>query len=135
MNNPETVTEAFIQWLEQEDIGTFGTDIYSPQIPEDAPDAAYWLQTAGGGVVLTLATGEKVKQYFVTINYRSRKGKEVERKLFDLENLINKPQCLKLTGFEVYEVSATQFPVDNDLDDEDRRIGFVQANIQIYKKD
>ena len=135
MNNPETVTEAFIQWLEQEGIGTFGTDIYSPQIPEDAPDAAYWLQTAGGGVVLTLATGEKVKQYFVTINYRSRKGKEVERKLFDLENLINKPQCLKLTGFEVYEVSATQFPVDNDLDDEDRRIGFVQANIQIYKKD
>ncbi len=135
MNNPETVTEAFIQWLEQEGIGAFGTDIYSPQIPEDAPDAAYWLQTAGGGVVLTLATGEKVKQYFVTINYRSRKGKEVERKLFDLENLINKPQCLKLTGFEVYEVSATQFPVDNDLDDEDRRIGFVQANIQIYKKD
>lgn len=134
MTNPETVSEAFIEWLENQGVAQFGVDLYSPQVPNEAPDATYWLTTSGGNVVRVLATGEKVKAYNLSLYYRSQSGKDIERKLFRLETLLNSPGCVSLTGFEVYEISASQFPTDDDLDQEDRRVGFIQVNIQIYKK-
>jgi hypothetical protein len=135
MINPETVSEAFIKWLEDENIGTFDTDIYLNQVPLKAPDTCYWIITSGGDVIQKLRTGEKVKQYFILVNYRSPKGKLVEKNLFKLEELLNCAECITLEGFEVLEVEATQFPSDSDLDDETRRVGLLQANIKIYKKE
>ena len=135
MNNPETVSESFIKWLEDENIGTFGTDIYLSQVPEEAPDTCYWVITNGGSPISKNRTGERVKQYFTSIYYRSTKAKTVERNLFALENLINAPGCLQLEGFEVIEFEASQFPQDDDIDNEQLRVGLLQVNIQIYKKD
>lgn len=135
MNNPETVSESFIQWLEDENIGTFNTDLYLSQVPDTAPDACYWVLTSGGGAIQKLQTGEKVKQYFMSVYYRSNKAKDVERNLFKLEELLNCNDCINLEGFEVVEVEATQFPSDTDIDNEERRVGLLQANIKIYKKE
>lgn len=135
MIDVQTVSEAFIKFLEDEGIATFETDIFLNQVPDTAPDTCYWIITSGGSPIQRLQSGEKVKQYFVSVNYRSNKNKNVERKLFELEVLLNSPDCLELEGFEVIRVEATQFPSDQDLDNEERRVGFIQANIQIYKKE
>lgn len=135
MIDPETVSESFIKWLEDEGIGTFDVDLYLGQLSQKAPDTCYWVITSGGNVVQKLDTGEKVKQYFVLVNYRSIQGKLVEKNLFKLEELLNCAECIDLDGYEVVEVEATQFPSDSDLDDARRRVGLLQANIKIYKKE
>jgi hypothetical protein len=135
MNNPETVSEAFIKFLEDQAIATFGTNLFLSQVPLTAPDTCYWVLTNGGAIIQRLSTGEKVKQYFVSVYHRSPKAKNLERDLFSLEELLNCVNCVQLEGFEVLEIEATQFPSDDDLDNEDRRVGLLQANIKIYKKE
>jgi hypothetical protein len=131
----ETVSEAFVAWLVGKGIGTFGTDLFLSQVPDDAPDEAYWVITAGGSPISKNRTGEKIKQYFISTYYRSTKGQDVEKNLFRLEELLNCASCVNLEGFEIVEIEATQFPSDVDLDNEERRVGFLQANIKIYKKE
>lgn len=133
MINPETVSEAFIKFLEEKSIGTFGTNIFLSQVPLDAPDTCFWILTSGGATVQKLKTGERVKQYFTSINYRSDKAKNIERDLFSLEELLNCAECVNLEGFEILEIDATQFPSDEDLDNEDRRVGLLQASVSLYK--
>lgn len=135
MINPETVSESFIAWLESQNVATFKVDLYLSQVPDDAPDDCYWVITSGGSPIQKLRTGEKVKQYFVSVYYRSTKAKHIEKNMFKLEELLNKPNCLQLEGFETIEVEADQFPSDIDFDSEDRRVGLLQANIKIYKKE
>lgn len=131
----QTITEAFAEFLQNSSVATFGTNLFISQVPNNAPDECYWLITSGGSPIQKLKSGEKVKQYFVSVYFRSTSTKDVERKLFELEETLNTPGCLTLTGFEVIEVEATQFPSDTDLDDEERRVGFLQANIKTYKKE
>lgn len=131
----DTVSESFIQYLEGQGIATFGTDLYLGQVPDDAADTCYWVITSGGTPIQKLRSGEKVKQYFISIYYRSTKTKDVEKKLFELEELLNCTNCVELEGFEVLEVEANQFPTDVDFDNEERRVGFIQANIKTYKKE
>ena len=133
--NVDTISEAFCEFLENEGIATRNVDLYLNQVPEDANDAIYWVTSSGGNPIMKLRTGEKVKQYFVDIYYRSTSGKDVEKKLFALEELLNCTACVDLTGFEVIEIEAQTFSQDSDMDNEERRIGFLQANIKIYKKE
>lgn len=135
MINPETVSESFIAWLESKNIAVFGTNLYLNQVPDEALDRCFWVLTSGGTPIQKLQSGEKVKQYFCSVYMRSMSGKEIERELFKLEQLVNKSGCLQLQGFETIEVEANQFPSDADFDNEERRIGMLQANIKIYKKE
>lgn len=128
-----TISEAFIGFLESENIAVFEQDLYLNQVPDSAPDATYWIITSGGSPIQNLRSGEIVKQYFISVYYRSTKNKDVERNLFDLEELLNCAKCVQLEGFEVIAISAIQFPSDEDIDNEDRRVGLLQANIQVYK--
>jgi hypothetical protein len=131
----KTVSEAFIEFLQNKGIATFGTDLFLNQVPSSlaTQDSLYWIITSGGGPIQTLRTGEKVKQYYISVYYRSRSNKDVEHKLFELEELLNCTECVQLTGFDVIYISAEQFPSDTDLDDEERRVGFLQATIRVYK--
>lgn len=133
--NPETVSESFINYLEAQGYGTWGTSLFLGKVPQDAPDTCYWVITSGGDPIQKLRSGETVKQYFVAVNFRSTKSKDVERNLFKLEELLNCESCVDLQGFEVLEIEASGFPVDTDLDNEERDTGFVQANIKTYKKE
>ena len=133
--NVDTISESFCEFLENEGVAVRNTDLFLNQVPEDAPDATYWVTSSGGNPIMKLRTGEKVKQYFVDIYYRSTSGKDVEKNLFALEELLNCTACVSLTGFEVIEIEAQTFSQDADMDNEERRIGFLQANIKIYKKE
>lgn len=133
--NVETISEAFVEYLENEGVGTFGQNIFISQVPDSAPDQTFWTVTSGGTPIAKMRTGEQMKQYFILLYYRSPSAKDVERTLFRLEEKLNCASCVELTGFEVYDIECSQFPVDNDIDDESRKVGFLQANIKIYKKE
>lgn len=131
----DTISEAFTEFLEQEGYGVRGETLYLNKVPLDAPDTAYWVKTAGGSVIQKLPTGEKVKQYFVSVYLRSTSAAYVEKNLFSLEELLNCQRCVSLTGFEVQEIECQSFGQDDDIDSPERQVGFLQANIKIYKKE
>lgn len=131
-----TVTEAFIEWLEDQGIATFGQDLFLRRVPDskDTPSSVYWIIPSGGFSLGRNRTGEMLKQYSLIINFRSTKAKEVEEKLFALEELLNCQSCMVLEGYEVLEVEVSVFPDDGDIDDEDREVGLLQVNIKTYKQ-
>ena len=131
----KTVSQSFIHFLEGQLNIVFGADLFLNQVPETAPDEAWWIITNGGNRIQKLPSGEQVKQYSILVNQRNRSGKTLEESMFALEELLNCSSCVKLEGFEVYDIEATQFPSDSDLDDESRRVGMLSANIKIYKKE
>lgn len=129
-----TVGEAFVKFLQDKGIGTFNEDLYLNQLPQDAPDNS-WLVVVGGGNpdVVTL-DGGMVKVYTLNIYHRSLVGKEVERELFSLEEDLNCTSCVNLEGFETIYSRATNFAQDEDFDNENRRIGLLQATIRLFKQ-
>lgn len=129
-----TVGEAFIEFLQDKGYGTFGTDLFLGEMPLDAPDEA-WLVTVGGGnpEMVTL-DGAMLKLYTFNVYRRSLAGKELERKLFSLEETLNCASCVNLSGFETIYSRATQFAQDMDLENENRRIGVIQAQVRLFRQ-
>lgn len=134
MMDIKTVGEAFTSFLQDKGIGAFGTDLFLGELPQDAPDNS-WLVVVGGGnpEVVTL-DGSMVKLYTFNIYHRSLAGKEIERELFSLEEELNCAQCVNLEGFETIYSRATNFAQDIDLENENRRIGLLQAQIRLFKQ-
>lgn len=137
-----TLAGAFTIYLASVTGSTFGQDLFSGQAPSSnstlpngsqVPDALWWFTTSGGAPETKLVSGEKVNSYLIEVNYRNRDGQTVEQKLHDLEEALNCAGCVELTGFETFEIEATTFPVDQDWDSEDRKVGLLQATIRIYK--
>jgi len=131
MTNPQTVSESIVKWLEDNGYGTFGTNIFLSQIPDDAVDNAFWVVSAGGSVTRNLVTQEAVQQFSTQVYYRNTSGAEVDHKLFALNQAVNNTIGLQLDGFEVYAIEATM-PQDNDRDAENRRYGSMVIATQIY---
>lgn len=133
MIDTQTVGEAFIKWLEDNNIGTFNQDLFLGSLPLKAPDEAWLVVVAGGNPELVTADGGMIKVYTFNVYRRSLAGKEIERKLFSLEEDLNRAECVNLVGFETIYSRATQFAQDIDLENENRRIGLVQAQIRLFK--
>lgn len=130
----QTVGEAFIKFLQDKGIGTFGTDLFLGELPLEAPDDA-WLVTVGGGnPELVTVDGSMLKLYTFNIYHRSTAGKEIERELFSLEESLNCATCINLQGFETIYSRATNFAQDVDLENENRRIGLLQAQVRLFKQ-
>lgn len=127
------ILEAFKDWLEDEDYGTFGTDLYIGGVPLEAPDDVYWITSNGGSNIQKLNTGEKLKNYIINIYFRSSNQENIYDKLQEIEEALNTKECIELEGYTVIEVEATSFPVDQDIDNEDRSIGLIQATITAYQ--
>ena len=69
-----------------------------------------------------------------TVVIGSLAGKEVERELFSLEEDLNCSECVNLEGFETIYSRATNFAQDTDLENTNRRIGLLQAQIRLFKQ-
>ena len=134
MIDTQTVGEAFIKYFEEEGIGTFGTDLYLGKLPLEAPDEAWLVVVSGGSPELQLIDGGMIKLYTFNIYRRSLAGKEIERELFSLEDKLNCNTCINMSGFEVIYTQATQFAQDIDLENENRRIGLLQAQIRLFRQ-
>lgn len=132
--NTETVGEAFRDFLVDKGIGVFGEDLYLGELPLDAPDNAWLIVVAGGSPEMVTLDGSMVKLYTFNIYRRTIAGKDLERELFSLEETLNCPTCVNLNGFETIYSRATQFAQDIDLENENRRIGLLQAQVRLFKQ-
>ena len=129
-----TVGEAFMKFLQDKGIGIFGVDLFLGEMPLEAPDEAWLVVVAGGNPDVVTLDGSMVKLYTFNIYRRSLAGKEIERQLFSLEEDLNCASCVNLEGFETIYSRATQFSQDIDLENENRRIGLLQAQVRLFKQ-
>jgi hypothetical protein len=134
MIDTQTVGEAFVQFLEDKGRGIFGENLFLGEMPLDAPDESWLVIVQGGNPELVTADGGMIKLYTFNIYRRSLAGKEIERQLFSLEEDLNCTTCVNLQGFETIYSRATQFAQDIDLENENRRIGLLQAQVRLFKQ-
>jgi hypothetical protein len=129
------IIEAFVEYLETLGVGTFGQNIFIAEAPSSnkVPAAIYWVTDNGGQPLVKNFTGEQIKQYTFFIYRRDRNYKLVKDALYNLEEQISCSGCFQLTGFETIEIEVISFPIDNDLDSEDRKVGLLQVNIKTHK--
>lgn len=120
-------------WLEDNGFAVLGQDLYIGQAPSSnkVPDSLWWIVASGGNPVRNM-TGESRNTYNVQIFYRDRNYRNIYDCMQKLEQLLNCTECVKLCDFETISVSAEVLMVDQDLDNEDRKIGVIQARIEVF---
>lgn len=130
------IAEAFATYLENESIATIGQDLFIGEAPSSnkVPDSIYWVEASGGDTLRKLKTNGKMKSYLIEVRYRNRNYQVVYDRLNTLEELLNSGACTSLTGYETVDVEATTFPIDDDLDSEDRKVGLLQVTITTFKE-
>lgn len=130
------LAESFANYLETLGMGTLGQDLWIGVAPHSmiAVDNLCWIIESGGSPLITADTGEMIKNYQIQVYYRSRDYKTVKDKMFLLEEQLNCDGCTQLEGFETIDIEATSFPIDLDIDVEDRKVGMLQANLRTYKE-
>jgi hypothetical protein len=134
MMDIHTVGEAFIKFLEDNSIGLFGTDLFLGEMPLTAPNDSWLVVVSGGNPDTVTLDGGMIKLYTFNIYRRSLAGKKIERDLFSLEETLNCSSCIVLQGFETIYSRAIQFAQDIDLDNANRRIGLLQAQVRLFKQ-
>jgi hypothetical protein len=127
-----TISKSFATYLQSAGFGTLGTNLYIGGAPMDAPDTCMWILAGGGSPIVKNQTGEKVKQYFLSVFYRSTDAEDVDDTLHALEVNLNSPTCPQLTDFDTIEIECTSFPTDQDIDNENRTEGLLQVTITNY---
>lgn len=130
-----TLTESFARFIENLGYGTLGQNIYLWRVPNSKKTETelLWLIPSGGTLVSRNRTGEQIKAYQVLIYFRSNKAEKVDKVLNDLEETLNCSACVSLEGFELVDIRATQLPIDQDLDSENRMVGSISCQLQVYK--
>lgn len=131
-----SLVESFAGYLENTlGLATLGTDLFIGEAPSSnrVPDSIWWIIDNGGSPIKKNSTGESLKNYQIQIFYRNRDYKLVKDAMFLLEEELNCDGCTQLSGFDTIDIIAITFPIDNDLDQEDRKIGMIQANVTTYK--
>lgn len=130
-----TISRAFVQFLENQGYGIFGQNIYLYRVPNSfkAETEVLWIIPSGGNIIGRNRTGEQIKAYQFLVYYRSISTKKIDEALSELEKTLNCSQCVELPGFELVQVNTTQFPVDQDLDSENRMVGLLRVQLEIYK--
>ena len=127
------IAEAFVEYMEDLTMGTLGTNIYISSVPQEAPDAVWWVVKSGGSPVRKNSTGERVKDYNLSVFYRDIDAEQVYELIQDFEEEINSKGCIQLDGYDTIEMEATVFPTDQDLDNEDRVVGLISIRITVYQ--
>lgn len=130
-----TMIQSFAKLLQDKGYGISGQNIFLYRVPNSkkTETEVLWLIPTGGTPVNRNRTGELIKSYQVLIYYRSNSARKVDEVLNDLENMLNCAQCVSLEGFELVDIRATQLPTDQDLDTENRMVGSISCQLEIYK--
>lgn len=130
-----TLSQSFVKFLTNKGYGIPGQNIYLFRVPNSKKTETdiLWLIPSGGSPIRRNRTGEMIKSYQILIYYRSNSAKKVDEVLNDLETTLNCSQCVNLEGFELVDIRVTQLPVDQDLDSENRMVGSINVQLQVYK--
>lgn len=131
------VSEAIALFMQDQlGLGTVRENIWIGLAPSEkkAQSDLWWIVASGGDKEVSAVTGSSIKNYVLNIYRRSKDYKIVYDALQSLEETFNCLSCVQLTGFEVMQIEATNFPIDNDLDAEDRKVGLLQVNVKLFKE-
>lgn len=132
------IVEAFATYMQDNlSLGTLGQDIFIGEAPSSNRTnqiPIWWVKANGGETLIANQTGEKVKQYTIEVYYRSRNYRDVYTAISNLEVSVNCDGCVQLSGFDTIDIEAFSYPIDEDLDDEERKIGLLQINITVHKE-
>lgn len=130
-----TLIQSFVKFLENKGYGISGQNIYMYRVPNSKKTETeiLWLIPTGGYPSTRNKTGEMIKAYQILIYYRSNNARKVDTVLNDLEETLNCARCVNLEGFELVDVRATQLPADQDLDSENRLVGSINCQLEVYK--
>jgi hypothetical protein len=134
------IVEAFASYLTTITGTILGQDIFIGNAPSDNKLAdpfanLWWIVASGGSRDTDAVTGEAIKSYSIEIYLRSRDYKAVYDELHTLEENLNCDGCVQLEGFETVDVKAQILSIDDDLDNVERKVGLLQAEILTYKGD
>jgi hypothetical protein len=115
---------------------TLGQTLFIGEAPSSKKvvNDIWWIVDNGGSIITKNATGEATKSYQFNIFFRSRDYELVKTNLATLEEDLNCDGCSQLSGYDTIDIEATSFPIDQDLDGEDRKIGLLQVTITTYKE-
>lgn len=127
------IAEAFVEYMEDLSMGVLGTTIYINSVPKEALDAVWWVVKSGGSPVRKNSTGERVKDYNLSVYYRNTDAEQVYELMQDFEEEINSKSCIQLDGYDTIEMEASIFTADQDLDNEDRVVGLMNVRISVYQ--
>lgn len=128
------ITKSVALYLQSLAFATLGTDMYIGSVPQDGPEIAWWLTSAGGSPQNRNDTGELIKKYSVNVYFRDLDAENVYETLQELEQIVNAENCPQLEGFDTIYIEATTFPTDQDIDNTDRTVGLVQITIEVYSE-
>lgn len=126
------IVKSFAEYMADKGFGTQGTDLFIGAAPQQSPDECWWIVAAGGSPILKGIGGNKMKNYLFNVFFRDRDQENVLNRLQAFEEEMNSGNCDQLNGYDSIEIEATGFPVDQDLEQEDRTVGLVQVTVTTY---
>lgn len=131
-----TLTQALGQYLQNLGIATLGQDLIIGRAPtvKETSDDLWWLLSNGGTILKKNKTGESLKAYAFLLFRRGRNYRVIEEEMLQLEENLNCDGCTQLEGFDTIDIETSSFPLDDDLDSEDRKVGLLQVTITTYKE-
>lgn len=131
-----SLVSAFATYLQGVTGSTLGQTLFIGEAPSSkkVADAIWWVIENGGGIVAKNATGETRKSYQFNVFFRSRDYEAIKNAMSTLEEDLNCDNCSQISGYDTIDIEATTFPIDNDLDSEDRKVGLLQVTITTYKE-
>ena len=129
------ISKSFADYLVTLTGSTLGQDFFIGQAPSSnkVVDTIFWTVATGGSIVGDNVTNEAMKAYTIEIYYRSRNYGQVLEQLQDLDITLNCASCITLEDFVVVQSRATLLGIDDDLDNEDRKVGLIQNDIIVYE--
>lgn len=129
------IAESLAKFIENNGFATLGQDLFIGGAPSSNQVIdCWWIVNDGGSPLSKNSSGEMMKTYSLSIFRRDQDYKTILDSMFQLEEQLNCDRCSQLESFDTVDIEASVFPVDNDLDNEGRKIGLLQATITTYKE-
>lgn len=130
------VVRAFADYLQSAGVATLGQDLFISRAPSSnkATDRIFWLKAGGGPVLRKSVNGSTRKNYVIEIYHRGVNTEGIHETLQELGEDLTCAGCVTLAGYDVVEVATNGPWTDQDLDNEERTVGLLQATITIHKE-
>lgn len=130
----ETIQKEFFDWLCKTFGFVPGVDAFQNRVPttnQTGDTSLMWLIEDPSYVTRQFTTSTKLKEYNFSINYRNVRGREVDNKMLEIEQVINHLKCFTLPSYQVIQIQANSFGADTDPDAEKFMRGTVNVTFTV----
>ena len=134
MNNPKTIAQSLIKLLEDEEVATFGTDLFYGKVPDSkkVPEEIYWVEPLVTSTRAHNVTGEDTLRCPFLIYFRSTSVQSVDEHMFELTKLFTSLHCTDLDGFTTVDIALRTGTQSLFFDNENRAVSSVIVTLTVY---